>query len=68
MFSKALDLNLLKLCNLWTVENNETDRENSLNIILNIYITLSQSSHGFYCLPYKSFENTVGKGEITRNE
>ena len=22
----------------------------------------------FTCLPYKSFENTVGKGEIARNE
>ena len=31
-------------------------------------LTLSQTSHGFMCLYYKTFENTVGKGEIARNE
>ena len=31
-------------------------------------LTLSQTSPGFYSLQYKSFENTVGKGEIARNE
>ena len=31
-------------------------------------LTLSQTSPGFTCLKYKSFENTVGKGEIARNE
>ena len=31
-------------------------------------LTLSQTSPSFQCLQYKSFENTVGKGEIARNE
>ena len=31
-------------------------------------LTLSQTSPGFYCLQYKPFENTEGKGEIARNE
>ena len=31
-------------------------------------LTLSKISPGFTCLLYKSFENTVGKGEIARNE
>ena len=31
-------------------------------------LTLSQTSPGFSCLQYKSFENTVGKREIARNE
>ena len=31
-------------------------------------LTLSQTSPDFTCLQYKSFENTVGKGEIARNE
>ena len=31
-------------------------------------LTLSQTSPGFYGLKYKSSENTVGKGEIARNE
>ena len=31
-------------------------------------LTLSQTSPDFKCLRYKSFENTVGKGEIARNE
>ena len=30
--------------------------------------TLSQTSPSFYVLQYKSFENTVGKGEIAGNE
>ena len=34
------------------------------------YLTLSQTSPGLWeqCLQNKSFENTVGKGEIARNE
>ena len=31
-------------------------------------LTLSQTSSVFTCLQYKAFENTVGKGEIARNE
>ena len=32
-------------------------------------LILSQTSPGFFtCLQYKSLENTVGKGEIARNE
>ena len=31
-------------------------------------LTLSKPSPGFKCLQYKSFENTVGKEEIARNE
>ena len=31
-------------------------------------LTLSQTSPGFMLLQYKPFENTVGKGEIARNE
>ena len=31
-------------------------------------LNLSQTSPGFYMSQYKSFENTVGKGEIARNE
>ena len=31
-------------------------------------LTVSQISPCFTCLPYESFENTVGKREITRNE
>ena len=31
-------------------------------------LTLSQTRTGFACLLYKSFENTVGKGEIARKE
>ena len=30
--------------------------------------TISQTSPGFMCLQYKSFENNVGKGEIACNE
>ena len=36
-----------------------------------LYIKFSdenQTSPGFYCLQYKSFENTVRKGEIARND
>ena len=33
-----------------------------------IKLTLSQTSPGFTCLQLKTFENTVGKGEIARNE
>ena len=29
-------------------------------------LTLSQTSPGFSCLQYKSFENTAGKGEIAQ--
>ena len=39
--------------------------------VLLIYLhslTLSKTSPGFTCLQYKSFENTVGKGEIACNE
>ena len=32
------------------------------------YLTLSKTSPGFKCLQHKPFENTVGKGEIARNE
>ena len=32
------------------------------------HLTLSQTSLVFTCLQYKSFENTVGKGEIAHNE
>ena len=35
---------------------------------LMMFLTLSQTSPGFTCLQYKSFENTMGKGEIARNE
>ena len=31
-------------------------------------LTLSQTRPGFTCLQLKSFENTVGKGEIDRDE
>ena len=31
-------------------------------------LTLSQTSPGFRCLRYKSFKNSVGNGEIARNE
>ena len=31
-------------------------------------LTLYQTGPGFTCLHYKSFENTVGKGEIACNE
>ena len=31
-------------------------------------LSLSYTSPGFYVSPYKSFENTVGKGEIARDE
>ena len=40
--------------------NNGSDNE--------VCLTLSQTSPGFKCLQYKSFENTAGKGEIVRNE
>ena len=33
-----------------------------------LLLTLSQTSPGFTCLRYNSFESTVGKGEIARNE
>ena len=29
---------------------------------------LPKQSHGFMCLPYKSFQNTMGKGQIACNE
>ena len=35
---------------------------------LNIHLTLSQTSNGFYVSAVQVFENTVGKGEIARNE
>ena len=35
---------------------------------LEYWLTLSQTSPGFMCLQYKSFENTVGKGEIAHHE
>ena len=43
--------------------------ENPINILLisAIVIALSQTNPGVYCLQYKSFENTVGKGEIASN-
>ena len=44
----------------------EKQRENGH--LLKIFLTLSLTSPGFICLQYKSFENTVGKGEIARNE
>ena len=31
-------------------------------------LTLSHTIPGFTCLQFKSVENTVGKGEIARNE
>ena len=31
-------------------------------------LALSQSIPSFMCLQYKSYENIVGKGEISRNE
>ena len=34
----------------------------------NQFLTLSQTILGFPCLQYKSFENTVGKGEIACNK
>ena len=37
-------------------------------IVLKSTLTLSQTSPGFTCLQYKSFENTVGKGEIAHSE
>ena len=33
-----------------------------------VLLTLSKQALVFMCLQYKSFENTVGKGEIARNE
>ena len=35
-------------------------------VSFSFFLTLSQTSPGFTCLQYKSFENTVGKGEIAR--
>ena len=40
----------------------------STSIQISCMITLSQTSPGFTCLQYKSFENTGGKGEIPFNE
>ena len=34
----------------------------------NVNLSLSQTRLVFMCLQQKSFENTVGKGEIARNE
>ena len=36
--------------------------------MLVIHLTFSKQALFFTCLHYKSFENTVGKGEIVRNE
>ena len=36
--------------------------------ILHKTLTLYQKSPFFTCMQFKSFENTVGKGEIARNE
>ena len=36
--------------------------------IFKVYLTLSQTSPNFTCLKNKTTENTVGKGEIARNE
>ena len=36
--------------------------------ILSCEKALSETSPSFPCLHYKSFENSVGKGEIARNE
>ena len=33
-----------------------------------LYLNLSKTSPGFYVSPVQSFENTVGKGEIDRND
>ena len=33
-----------------------------------MWLTLSQTSPGFYVYAVQVFENTVGKGEIARNE
>ena len=40
--------------------------ENAFNLDQShlVELTRSQTSHGFTCLQYKPFENTVGKGEI----
>ena len=39
-------------------------------MLIQMYLTLSQTSPCFYvsAVDYKSFENTVGKEEIARNE
>ena len=34
----------------------------------NLNLTLSKQALVFTCLQYKSFENTIWKGEIARNE
>ena len=40
----------------------------SFNVSFDNGLTLSQTSPGFTCLQYKSFENTLGKGEMARNK
>ena len=42
--------------------------DQSKNLLFGKELTLSQTSPDFMCLQYKSFENTVGKGEIAHNE
>ena len=40
----------------------------TVHLVLDLCLTLSHKSPYFTCLQYMSVENTVGKGEIARNE
>ena len=51
------------------LSNGESSQIHVSWTIFNQYLTLSQTSPGFFtCLQYKPFDNTVGKGGIARNE
>ena len=51
------------------VKSSEESKVSSVYMHSTFSLTLSQTSPDFFtCLQHKSFENTVGKGEIARNE
>ena len=67
----AVSVKLLELCRKHSVKTglNAFSRNIRLTRVkLVVILNLSQIIPGFTCLQNKSFENTVGKGEIARNE
>ena len=52
------------MCNLANAKENVKNKMPSINLKL----PFPKEALVFTCLQYKSFENTVGKGEIARNE
>ena len=59
---------VLKIIVLQTHKNNGLFGKGLEGCILGVINPSPHNSYFFMCLQYQSFENTVGKGEIARNE